>query len=265
MTRASILVIVIILGLVFQAAIAHTEEPRQEIGIDEKLGSLAPLDLGFVDADGDSVYLRDIVKRPTILTLVYFHCPTICKPLLGGVVELVNKTDLAPGTDYDIVTISFDDTDGPASASNIRNNFMNSVEREVGDGGWRFLTADSATIADLTDGVGFRFRRQENDFAHGTALIVLSPAGKIVRYLYGMRFMPFDLKMAVAEADKGRVAPSIARVLRYCFSYDPEGRRYVFNITRVVGASVLLFAFGWVTYLGTRGRTRKEGSKSQND
>ena len=241
------------------AAQGHDSPPAGiEIGIDEKLGGFMPMDLGFLDADGDSVYLRDVVDKPTVLTLVYYHCPTICKPLLGGVVEVMDKTNLEPGYDYTVLTISFDETDSPESADVIRANFTEALEKDLVDGAWRFLTADSVTIARLTDSVGFRFQRREADFAHGTSLIFLAPDGKIVRYLYGMRFMPFDLKMAVVEANKGSVAPSIARVLQYCFSYDPEGRRYALNVNRLVGTVILLFAVGGAIYLSTAGKRKRK-------
>jgi protein SCO1/2 len=241
------------------AAQGHDSPPAGlEIGIDEKLGGFVPLDLGFLDAGGDSVYLRDVIDKPTVLTLVYYHCPTICKPLLGSVVEVMDKTNLEPGYDYAVLTISFDETDTPESADVIRANFTTALERELVLGAWKFLTADSVTIARLTDSVGFRFQRREKDFAHGTSLIFLSPDGKIVRYLYGLRYMPFDLRMAVSEAGKGSVAPSIARVLQYCFSYDPEGRRYALNLNRVLGTVILLFAVGWAIYISAAGRRKRK-------
>lgn len=228
------------------------------IGIDERLGDYLQTDLDFVDANGDTVHLTDIVNKPTIISLVYFHCPTICKPLLSGVVDVVDRTDLEPGVDYDLWTISFDETDDAESARVIKDNFTNSLQSRIGEDDWRFLTADSTTIAALTNSAGFHFQRRENDFAHGTALIVLAPDGKIVRYLYGLDYLPFDIKMAVVEANQGKTAPSIARVLQYCFSYDPEGRRYVFNMTRVVASAGLILALGWVLYLSTAGRGRKK-------
>ncbi|MDH3215656.1 MAG: SCO family protein [Candidatus Krumholzibacteria bacterium] len=238
----------------------HDPKDILEIGIEEKLGDFVPMQLGFLDASGDSVFLGDIVDKPTIMTLVYYHCPSVCKPLLGGIVEVVDKSDLKAGEDYNLLTISFDERDTPESATTIKTNFTNSLKKDIVQGGWRFLTADSVTIAHLTDAVGFRFKRDNEDFAHGTSLIVLSPDGKIVRYLYGMRFMPFDLKMAVTEATKGTVAPSIARVLQYCFSYDPAGRRYALNVTRVMGTGILLAALGWVVYLTSFGR--RKGKKA---
>ena len=235
---------------------SQEKPPDTPIGIEEKLGAFVPAELGFLDANGDSVYLGALIDKPTILTLVYYHCPTICKPLLSGVVEVVNKTDLTPGRDYTLLTISFDETDTPESAALIRTNFATAVERELAPDAWRFLTGDSVTIARLASAVGFGFQRREQDFAHATSLIVLSAEGKIVRYLYGLRYMPFDPRMAVLEATRGTPAPSIARVLEYCFSYDPEGRRYALNLNRVAGVGILLFAVGWVLYITSTGRRR---------
>jgi protein SCO1/2 len=252
----SVLIDLAAIGWPYNVWAEHEPPDPLEIGIEERLGDSVPLQLGFVDADGDSIYLRDLIDKPTIVTLVYYHCPTICKPLLGSVVEVVDKTDLTPGKDYELLTISFDETDTPQSATTIKTNFTNSLGKDLAPDAWKFLTADSVTIAHLTDAVGFRFQRRDKDFAHGTCLIVLSPDGKIVRYLYGLRYMPFDLKMAVSEASKGNIAPSIARVLRYCFSYDPEGRRYALNINRVAGTGILLFAVGWVIYITSVGRRK---------
>lgn len=234
-----------------------TAKDEEQVGIEERLGDYVPLHLGFLDSSADSVYLRDVINKPTILTLVYYHCPTICKPLLSGVADVVEKTDLEPGKDYDMLTVSFDELDNPQTAKQMKSNFTASL-RGSSETSWRFMTADSATIALLTRSVGFYTKRQEKDFAHGTALIVLSPEGKIIRYLYGLDYLPFDLKMAVAEATKGVAVPSVPRVLRFCFSYDPEGRRYVFNFMRVMGTGILMFALGWVVYITRFGRNRRE-------
>ncbi len=231
--------------------------PAGEVGIDEKLGGYVPLDLGFVDADSDSVFLKDAVDRPTILILVYYHCPNICMPLLNGVSEVVAKTNLDLGKDYNVLTVSFDPYDSPVTASRVRKEVAAHFTRGLPENSWRFLSGDSASIARLTDAVGFRVKRVDKDFAHGTALIVLSPNGKIVRYLYGLSYLPFDIKMAVVEAGEGKVVPSISRVLNFCFSYDPKGRKYVLNMTRVVGAVVLLAAIGFITSIVVLERKKK--------
>ena len=234
--------------------------PQGEVGIDEQLGSYVPLDLGFVDADSDSVYLRDVIDKPTVLTLVYYHCPQICLPLLNGVADVVSKTDLKPGKDYQVLTVSFDPFDNPRTASRIRSNVTAQFKGTLPEGAWRFLAGDSTAIAALTGATGFKVMRVGKDFAHGTTLIVLSPDGKIVRYLYGLSFFPFDLKMAVMEAGEGKVVPSVSRVLRFCFSYDPKGRKYVFNMTRVVGALVVLSSLVFVLVLVALGRKKKRTS-----
>jgi len=239
---------------------AQTHAPlptSPEIGIEEKLGDYVPLNLGFVDADSDSVYLRDVVDKPTILTLVYYHCPNICLPLLNGVADVVAKTDLEPGKDYDVLTISFDPFDNPVTAGRIQKTITASSKKKLPEDAWRFLTGDSVTIAALTGATGFRVKRFDKDFAHGTALIVLSPKGRIVRYLYGLSYLPFDLKMAVSEASEGKVVPSVARVLRFCFSYDPKGERYVLNVTRIVGALVVVAGLVLVLTLVVVGRKKQ--------
>jgi protein SCO1/2 len=228
-----------------------------EVGIDEKLGAHIPLDLGFVGADSDSVYLRDVIDKPTVLTLVYYHCQGICLPLLTGLADVVSKTDLKPGEDYDILTVSFDPSDNPVTSRGIRDNVTAPFKGTLPKGAWRFLTGDSVSIAAITGATGFKYKRVQKDFVHGTALIVLSPDGKIVRYLYGLSYLPFDLKMAVAEASEGKVVPSVTRVLRFCFSYDPEGKKYVLNMTRVVGSLVVFGALVFVLGLVILERKKK--------
>ncbi len=254
MRPVTIFTLVLTLGIVRVGVVSGAKAPGRapaqlEVGIEEKLGEYVPLDLGFVDADSDSVYLRDVIDKPTVLTLVYYHCVHICLPLLSGVADVVSKTDLVPGTDYNLLTVSFDPVDNPETARRIRTDITATLNKKLPGNAWRFLTGDSASAAKLTDATGFRVKREGKDFAHGTALIVLSPDGKIVRYLYGLSYMPFDLKMAVIEARKGEVGPSVARVLRFCFSYDPKGHRYVFNMTRAVGAVVLFAAAVFVASL----------------
>lgn len=249
-------------GTFFSLVIASVAEDVPVVGVGERLGEYVPLDLVFLDANGDSVRLGDCLDKPTILTLVYFHCPTICKPLLTNVADVVERTDIKPGKDYNLITVSFDEYDNPETATVMKRDITTSMRKVKQAGAWRFLTGDAKTIKQLTDAVGFGAERREKDFAHGAALIVLSPDGKIIRYLYGLRYLPADLKMAVAEANKGQVTPTIARVLQFCFSYDPEGRRYVLNVTRLAGTGGLLLVVGWVFYITTVGRRRTGKVKS---
>ena len=121
---------------------------------------------------------------------------------------------------------------------------------------WRFLTGDKENIHQLTDAIGFHFKRQGQDFLHPVSLVILSPDGKITRYIYGTEFLPFDIKMALLEASEGRVGPTLSKVLRFCFSYDPKGRKYVFNTLKVTGIVTLLFALSLILFLVFKGKRK---------
>lgn len=214
----------------------------QEIGIDEsKLGGFLPLDAVVKDEAGRTFPLGDFVHRPTVIVFVYYRCPGICSPLLSDVADLLNATDLDPGNDFTVLTISFDPTDTPEVARQKRQNYQGLLTRNVREDAWRFLTADEDSIRRLTDAAGFRYMKDGKDFRHARALFFISKDGLLVRQLAGKSFLPFDLKMAVTEAEKGEVGSPLRRVLLLCFSYDPEGRKYVANVTRIAGVITVLF------------------------
>ncbi len=226
--------------------LARADDQEVEIGIVEKLGEYIPTDAFFYDEKGDSVALKDLVDKPTILSFVYFRCPTICPRMLSELTLLLEKIDLAPATDFNLITISFDPTDTPANAVDKKMNFMKSIQRTLPDNAWHFLTGDINNIEKITESVGYRFKKDRQDFIHPSALIILAPDGKIIRYIVGLSYLPFDVKMAVIEAAEGRVGPTINKVLLYCFSYDPQGRTYAMNITKITG-TIILFLIGVFT------------------
>jgi protein SCO1/2 len=227
-------------------------KPKSQVGIDEKLGQTIPLDITLIDESGKSVLLKDIINnsKPVILSLVYFRCPGICSPLLSGVADVISKMDLEAGKDYNIITVSFDPTEDYIMAAEKKKNYIKTIKNKtIPPNAWNFFTADSTNIARITDAVGFRYIKQGNDFIHSGVLTMLSPQGKIVRYLYGIDFNPFDMKLALIEASEGKVGSTIAKVLTLCFSYDPDGRKYALNITRIAGGGVILFIVGFVIFL----------------
>jgi protein SCO1/2 len=142
-------------------------------------------------------------------------------------------------------------------AAAMKKNFLREKSKNH-EKDWMYLTGDSLNIYSLTEAVGFRFKKNGLDFIHPALITVLSPKGKITRYLYGTRFLPFDLKMAIIEAQKGQSRPTINRVLEFCFSYDPEGKRYVLDVTRVAGIIIIFFAVLLLTYLLIRSKRRKK-------
>jgi protein SCO1/2 len=214
-----------------------------EIGVVEKLNQYVPLDTYLVNEEGDTVLLRNLYDKPTILNFVYYRCPGICSPLMNGLAEAIDKTDLILGEDYQVLTISFDPRESTLLAERKKNNYLNMAERkEEVENGWLFFTADSASIKALTDATGFRYKPTGNDFIHSATIIFTDPEGKITRYMNGIYFLPFEIKMSVIEASQGKSGPTINKVLQYCYSYDPDGQKYVMNITKVAGTLIIFIA-----------------------
>lgn len=234
-------------------------------GMDEHLGAVVPLDTVFRDEQGATVRLGDVGRTPIILSLVYFRCPNACDLLLTGIAEALATVPAVPGKDYTAVTISIDEHEGPPDAQSAERIGLASIEAVQGSApgkefpatAWRFLTGSAASIAALADAVGFRFVRTGNDFDHPLGLVILSPQGKVVRYMNGASFLPADLKMALLEASTGTIGPTIGKVLRFCFRVDPKGRTLVFNTLKVTAVVTLAFAAGFVLYLVLSGRRRK--------
>jgi len=252
-----------LLALLLLCVPPHSDAQQQapavapgEVGVEEKLGLTIPLEIQLKDEEGKPVTIGSIVDRPVILTLNYFRCAGICTPLLNGVVEMLNEIPLAPGKDFKVITVSFDDRDTPDIAFRKRINYLKQMERPFPPDAWRFLTGDAASTRKLCDAVGFTFKQQGNDFIHAGVIVLLSPKGMITRYMYGVTFLPADVEMAVREAAKGLPQPTVNKFLQFCYSYDPQGRRYVLDITRIVGAGMLLVGAAVAVVLFLRSRRR---------
>lgn len=231
------------MSVLFFTVMAAQAEETNTIGIDEHLDEYIPADIEVVNVQGDTVLFSSIVKEmPTVLNFVYYRCPGICTPLMDAITEVVNMSDMELGRDYQVVTVSFDYSETYDLALKKRNNYSLLVEKEGFEDGWLFFTGDSANIAKLTKATGFSYKRTGNDFIHTAGLILLSPEGKITRYLNGTYFLPFELKLAVIESSKGIPGPTVNRILQYCYSYDPVGQSYVLNITKIVGILILIIA-----------------------
>jgi protein SCO1/2 len=215
----------------------------QELGIYEKLDDYIPDDLIFVSENSDTVNLLSLIDKPTVLVPVYYNCPGICTPLLEGVADVINKTDPVLGIDYQIFTFSFNYEEGTDLAKQKKETFSKLVKGKHDlENGWKYFTADSANVYSLLNSIGYKVKKQGKEYIHPGAIVVLSPEGKITRYLHGTYIMPFDLKMAIAEASVGRSGPTINKFLKFCFSYDPEGKKYVLNITKISGSVIIFLA-----------------------
>ncbi|HRI45572.1 MAG: SCO family protein [Ignavibacteriaceae bacterium] len=247
--------------LLLLSNISFSAEQGIEVGIDERLGEYVAIETLFKNEDGEFVQLKELINKPTILMFVYYECPGICNPLMSEVASLINKVDLIPGKDYQILSISFDQLETPEIANRKKIGFLNAIKKKIDKSSWHFLTGDSINISEVTKSAGFYFKRDGKDFLHAGALIFIASDGKITRYLPGTTFLPFDIKMALIETSEGKVTPTIAKVLKFCFSYDAQGKKYALNVTRIAATITIIIAVIYVIFLSIKPRKKEKMNK----
>lgn len=243
-----------------------------KLGIHEKLGTMVPLDLTFIDEKGKRVTLKKMMDgKPTILTLNYFRCAGICTPQLNDMANMLSKLDLAENTDYKVLTISFAEDESSALAAAKRKNILASMSRPYVADAWHFLVGENNSSGVLANSVGFSYEKDVSpsgqvEYIHPGVAIVLSPEGKVTRYLNGINQLPFDVKMALMEAADGKVGPTIAKTLLFCFAYDSENKKYVFMWEKIGAFVMLALVFGFFIYLVRSGRKEESHhQKGEND
>lgn len=249
--------LMLLLSIFFlQPAPARGDIPQA--GIEDRTGSTVPLDLSFFDEQGQKETLGAIVNKPVILSFAYYTCPNFCNEFLGNVADALDRTDSVAGKDYTAVTVSFDGNDTPQAALKKKNNYISSFTKPFPAEGWRFLTGHSEDIKALASAVGFSFNREEKDsaFRHPVALIVLSPKGRIIRYLLGDRFIPADIDMAIYEAREERIGATIPTALSFCYTYDPKRHAYVFSFLKASGFLIMSGAAVFFIYLAASKRNK---------
>lgn len=232
-----------------------------EVGITERLGQRIPMDLVFTDEKGDSVAIGSYFdgKRPVLLNLVYHECPMLCSLLLTELTKTLQQMDWQPGSQYDIVTVSFSPTEGADVAARAKEKYLAQLGRPEAGAGWHFLTGSDASIQALADSIGFRFRWVEAsaEYAHPAALIFLGPDGTISRYIHGMGYEPGDVRKALVEASEGRIGTTVDQILLYCYRYDADANSYVLhaqNLMKLGGALTLLVLGLLLTFFWRRER-----------
>ncbi|MFC2171587.1 SCO family protein [Acidobacteriota bacterium] len=249
-----------ILCLFLCAASIPSSAQSEKADLIENPGAQIPLDLSFTGMDGKKVTLKEIIDRPTVLTLVYYRCPSICSPLLYEVAENVDECDLEPGKDYRLLTISFDYREGADLAKIAHGEMLNRMDKKIPPDSWQFYTGDKESIKKLTDSVGFHFTftKDKEDYIHPATVIFLSEEGKITRYLNGLKFLPADMKMALIDASEGRISNVMSKLQRFCYTYDPEGRTYVIKINRIILLGTLFFVAVFGIFLVVRGKVKRK-------
>jgi protein SCO1 len=228
-----------------------------DVGVAQRLGAVVPLDARFLAEDGSPVTLRQMITAPTILALVYYRCPNACDYLLTGLASTLGPLDAVPGRDFNVVTISIDPRETGADARKARRIGLESIGKPFPEQSWRFLTGDESQIHSVAESIGFHYVQNRDGFDHPVAIVILSPDGKVVRYMMGAEFLPADLKLSLLEAQKGTIGPTIARLARICFRVDPKSHTFVFRTMQVIATVTLLTAAAFVAFLLVTGRKRK--------
>jgi len=239
------------------------------IGLEEKTGQVLPPDITFSDETGGIIRLKNLLGKPAILTLVYYSCEHICPQMLEGLSQALPRLAVEPGKDYRVITVSFDASDTPQIAREAKTNYLKAIGRPFPEDAWKFLTGPERSIHDLTEAVGFRFRKDIHGFTHPVVLIFLAPDGKISRYFqvtkfsygsaYPIAFSSFDLNMALTEAAQGKSVTGLKKALLYCFSHEPPGQSKFFNFMGVVGLITLAAMAAFFVYLQVTARRYREG------
>lgn len=265
--RKLFLLLIALLSLqgTYTYAISNTNDIK-EIGMDEKLGSVVSPDIEFVNRDGKRVTLGSYLgEKPVVINMLYFSCPRVCTFALEGSLEVINNTEgLKLEDDYRFLSVSFNPEENSTIAAEKSDKFLKGV-KDGQKGGWAFLTADSENIKKLTDSMGYNFKKDGEEFAHPSALIVLTPEGKISRYLYGIQHDPRDFKLALIESSDGKIGDSSLanKVLLFCYQFDPIGKRYALkalNIVKAGGMVTLLALSGFLAFFWVREKGHSNNS-----
>jgi len=223
-----------------------------------------PLDTQFRDEHGRPVQLQQFFdgRRPVLLTLTYHRCTMLCSLVLNATVSVLGHVQWTLGEQFVAVNISIDPHDGPAEATQRKTELLARYRRLPAENGWHFLTGEAADSRRIADAVGFHysFNPRDNQFAHPAAIMLLTPSGRVARYLYGLEFRPNDVTLGLLEASEGRSISTTERFLLFCYHYDPQGRKYVLVAKRIMqigGAVTALSLGGLLTVLWVRERRRR--------
>jgi len=221
-----------------------------EVGVTEKLGQYIPPDIAFKDENGTEVRLGNFINRPTLILPVFFHCAQECSILLANLATALNDVSFTPESEYKTCAISFDASEAPSDAALAKKDYLKLLKPDFPLESWKFLTGPAQSIGAMTEAMGFHFKElKKHDFVHPNVLVAVAADGKIIRYLYGPYFLPFDISMAIAEAQKGTPEISIKKLVSYCYSYDPVGKKYVFKTFRITGTAVIGFLVVFLFFL----------------
>jgi protein SCO1/2 len=249
-------------GIAQQLGIPSSSVPAmvQGVGIDQNLNGQIPLELKFKDENGQVVRLGQYFReKPVVLALVYYECPGLCDLVLNGLTHTMQQISLNVGSDYEVVTVSFNPKETWQLANSKKANYIEKYQRPGAKDSWHFLTGDQAAIKTLTDTVGFHYNYDpiSKQFAHASGIMVLTPEGKIARYFFGIEYKPRDFRLGLVEASANKIGTPADQILLFCYHYDPTTGKYgmaITQITRVLGTATVLALGGFVFIMLRRER-----------
>jgi len=242
----------------------------RDVGWDQKLDAPVPVDLAFRDETGQTVRLRDYFDgKPVILVLAYYRCPMLCNQVLNGLVQSMLDLPFDAGKEFSVVTVSFDPREQPELAAAKKQHYMERYGRSGAEHGWHFLTGEEANIKQLADAVGFRYRydAKNDQFAHASGIMLLTPEGRVSRYFFDVRFPARDLRLGLVEASQNRIGSAADQILLYCFHYDPADGKYgpaILNFVRA-GGVLTMAAIGVFMYYLWRGERQRPQQTTESE
>jgi protein SCO1/2 len=251
----------------------NREQPDalQDLGIDEHLGDIIPLDAKFATSNGDSVLLSDLLEegKPVLLNPLYYECPMLCGLVLDGTINVIEDLVWKPGKDFIVISVSIDPDEDAELAARSKQNYLSQMDSTTRSG-WHFLTGNKTEIDKVIEAVGFRYKEIEGtgEYAHSAAIMLLSPEGKITRYLYGISYDEFNVRSALYEAADGKIGNTIDKIVMYCYQYDPDSGSYApvaINIMKLGGLATLIFLGIFLGSLWLREKRKKQTSKTESN
>ncbi|MFY9821143.1 MAG: SCO family protein [Thermoanaerobaculia bacterium] len=222
----------------------------KSVGYDQRIGERVPLDVPWRDEHGREVKLGDYLgaagHKPAVLVLAYYHCPMLCDMVLQGVETGLKPLSLDPGRDFDVIVAGIDPAETPELAAKKKRQVLERYARPGTEDGWHFLTGPQDSITRLAQAIGFRYVAdpERKQFAHAAGMVILTPEGRVSRYLLGVEFPARDIRLGLVESGHGKLGTVVDQVLLYCFHYDPLVGRYSATTLNLVRISAVVTVVG---------------------
>lgn len=240
----------------------------KEVGVDEHLGAQLDLSNTFIDETGKTIPLSALItgQKPVLMAMVYYTCPSLCNYHLNGLTDTMKQLKWTAGKDFEVIAVSMNSLEGPDVADKKKHNYLEAYGRHQGDKGWHFLVGNKANIQALASQLGFRFHWLEDkkQFAHASVAYVLTPEGKISRYLHGIAIEPQTMRLSLLEASGGKIGSVVEQAMMFCFAFDPHKNKYTiyaWNIMRIGGVLMVLLLAVFLVPVWLRDR-RQHGPRT---